>query len=173
MNKSQRVIVEAAKKGYRVTKNGRVVSSRGTIRKLYVHKRKPGSGGRTRPSYYKFSVNVKGSKNSVSIEVHKLAAYQKFGEISFEKGVQVRHMNNDSLDNSLSNIQLGNQSQNSRDKAECRFSDADIMQMIKERARGISYAEIARRHSVKHGTVVWKMLNQTKYVQVIRERMAG
>lgn len=46
---------------------------------------------------------------------HKAQAYKKFGSIIFNKGVQVRHLNGNPLDNSWKNILIGDGSSNQMD----------------------------------------------------------
>lgn len=53
--------------------------------------------------------------SSYPLKVHRLQAFQKYGELLFEKGVQVRHLNNIQCDNSIDNIEIGSQSQNQLD----------------------------------------------------------
>lgn len=64
--------------------------------------------------YYRFSIrDLKGKP--ISIPVHKLQAYQKFGEAIFEPGIVVRHLDGNSMNNSYDNIQIGTQSDNMYD----------------------------------------------------------
>lgn len=49
------------------------------------------------------------------LRVHRLQAYQKFGDAIFQPGVDVRHLNGNKLDNSASNIAIGTRSQNRMD----------------------------------------------------------
>lgn len=47
--------------------------------------------------------------------IHRLVAYQKYGDRIFEDGIQVRHKDNNKLNNFEDNILIGNQSQNMMD----------------------------------------------------------
>jgi len=51
-----------------------------------------------------------------TINVHRLVAYQKFGNKMFEEGIEVRHLDGDSLNNKEDNIALGTKSENAMDK---------------------------------------------------------
>lgn len=96
------IINEAYLKGYRVTSEGVPLSKRGCI------KPRIGTNG------YMF-ISVRFSSNVKKIEIHRLQAFQKYGEKLFEKGVQTRHLNGDRLDNSWDNIAIGTQSENMMD----------------------------------------------------------
>lgn len=89
--------------GYRVTEDGFLQSPSG---KYIGHIHKSG--------YVKFSIQNK--KKRFSIFVHRLQAYQKYGEKIYQKGLQVRHLNNNKQDNSYSNIALGTNKQNVADR---------------------------------------------------------
>lgn len=89
--------------GYRVTEDGFLQSPSG---KYIGHISKSG--------YVKFSIQNK--RKRYVILVHRLQAYQKYGEKIYQKGLQVRHLNNDKQDNSHSNIALGTNKQNVADR---------------------------------------------------------
>lgn len=89
--------------GYRVTEDGFLQSPSG---KYIGHIHKSG--------YVKFSIQNK--KKRFSVSAHRLQAYQKYGEKIYQKGLQVRHLNNDKKDNSYSNIALGTNKQNVADR---------------------------------------------------------
>ena len=97
-------VIWAFENGYCVEANGEVRSPHGKLLKLLERKRE----GKT--SYYTFSIREK------TIPVHKLQAYQKFGDATFETGIEVRHMNSNSLDNSWDNIELGTKKDNAQDR---------------------------------------------------------
>ncbi len=105
MNYSQKVLIKAKNIGYRVTKEGDVYSPFSNKKiKLF------GNGH----GYKAFSVRLLGY--SFSVPVHRLVAFQKYGNKIFEKGIQVRHLNGDSRDNSHDNISIGTAYQNAMDK---------------------------------------------------------
>ena len=106
MSKTSSVIKEAYRKGYRVV-NGVVLSPMNRQLKVKTNKG-------TRTTYTFFSIKYEGQ--AFPIAVHKLLAYQKFGEASLEHGVHVRHKDNNSLNNSEENIVLGTASENCLDR---------------------------------------------------------
>jgi hypothetical protein len=99
--------IEAYNKGYRVTENGEVISHKGKTIKLYL-----GSAG-----YYKFSFRSeeKIKDNRVSFCVHRLQAFQKYGQKLFRKGIEVRHKDGVKANNSWDNILIGTHSENMMD----------------------------------------------------------
>jgi len=97
-------IIWAYENGYCVEANGDVFSPFGKKLKLLERKRE----GKT--SYFTFSIREK------TIPVHRLQAYAKFGEEIFEPGVEIRHLNNNSLDNSWENIGIGTKKDNAQDR---------------------------------------------------------
>jgi len=61
------------------------------------------------------SIKLKKGNPGVSMYLHKLMAYQKYGEAMFESGIEVRHLNGIKTDNSYNNIAIGTRSQNQMD----------------------------------------------------------
>lgn len=108
MSQQREATVLAYDKGYRVV-GGEVYSAKGNKRKLYHNKKNT-------TSYYLFSIRGEGRKH-LKVHVHKLVAYQLFGEASFESGIHVRHLDGNSLNNLESNIAIGTQSDNEMDKS--------------------------------------------------------
>ena len=58
------------------------------------------------------------NNNTNKVKFHRLQAYQKFGDKIFNKGVEVRHLDNDSLNNSWDNIDIGSSSVNKQDNVD-------------------------------------------------------
>lgn len=104
----------AVEKGYEVV-NGEVISPfSGKPRKLHIDTR----------GYYRFT--IRNNENvTVSVNVHRLVAYQKYGDDLFEEGIEVRHRDGNQLNNLDENILIGTHSQNMMDKPkEQRIIDA-------------------------------------------------
>ena len=107
-------IIYAVQKGYIVDGNGQVISPKGKKRALD-----------SRGGYLRFSVKFEGVVRG--IPVHRMVAYIKYGEKAFEPGVQVRHLNGNSLDCHKENIAIGTPLQNCLDIApEIRVTRAKI-----------------------------------------------
>lgn len=94
----------ASEKGYIVNNNGEV----------FYKERKRKLNYKTDTNQYAF-FNVRINGKSKKIYVHRLQAYQKYGDIIFEKDIVVRHLNNNSNDNSYDNIGIGTQQENMLD----------------------------------------------------------
>lgn len=52
---------------------------------------------------------------TLTVRVHRLQAFHKFGNRMFEPGLEVRHLDNDSSNNSRDNIGLGTHQENCLD----------------------------------------------------------
>lgn len=72
------------------------------------------NGYPNKDGYIRATIRYKGK--AITYLVHRLAAYQKYGRRLFEPGIQVRHLDGDSSNYSLSNIAIGTASENQLDK---------------------------------------------------------
>lgn len=99
------VIQEAYKKGYHVNDKGDVISPKGNVLKCKMT-------NNNRVKYLTFGVRFCGKVKY--IHVHRLVAYQKYGDITFSCDC-VRHLDGNSLNNSFDNIEIGTMSDNSHD----------------------------------------------------------
>ena len=95
-------IVEAKKKGYYCDKEGNIFSVK---KKIALRK--------SNQNRYWFCIRYYGKR--VSIPVHRFVGYLKFGDESFKEGIEVRHLDNNSLNNSWDNIDIGTHSENMND----------------------------------------------------------
>lgn len=97
--------------------------------------------------------------NPFPIRVHQFCAYQKYGMSIFEDGIAVRHLNNQSLDNSLGNIGIGTYSENMMDKPKTQriwqahlaglgMARKDWDKIDKARISGMSYKKLAKIYGV-------------------------
>jgi len=94
----------ALKKGYHVSKDGKLINPNGVII----------SGSLSSNGYLKFKFTYNGIKQEMP--VHRLQAFQKFGTKLFNQGVVVRHLNSNKTDNSEDNISIGSYSDNAMDR---------------------------------------------------------
>lgn len=120
--------------------------------------------------------NLEGnSKNStLGIPFHRLQAYQKFGDKIYEENIVVRHLDNDSLNNSWDNIEIGTESDNYSDRPEIqkdnfqkagskaltKYSD-EIVQQIKEcRNNGWTYQQIMNYFNISSKGTLSHIINK-------------
>lgn len=92
----------AISKGYTITQDGDILSPYGKIE------------GCAYKGYKTFKLSI-GGRKYINIRVHRLQAYQKYGEKIYEKGIEVRHLDNISTNNSWGNIAIGTHSENMMD----------------------------------------------------------
>ena len=90
-------------KGYRINKKGKAFGPAGNKKAL-----------NTSPNgYLKFTISV--GKTTKAVYVHRLQAYQKFGDKLSKKGIQVRHLDGNCKNNEYDNIDIGTASDNMMD----------------------------------------------------------
>jgi len=94
---------KAYRKGYRVTSEGELVSCKGEII----------NGCINNCGYVRFAFRYNGKK--IYCNVHRLQAFQKYGNVLFLDGVVTRHKNSLKTDNSYENILIGTHSDNQMD----------------------------------------------------------
>lgn len=150
-SKHNNAVIEAYEKGYRVV--GGKVFYKNKERKLCLNN-----------GYYKFGVRANNGQ-MINVKVHKLMAYQKFGNLMFEQGIEVRHLDSNSMNNLENNIDIGTSAQNAADKtpqtrlkaaltatnAIRKHSHSDILDMHN---RGLSYRNIMKETGIKSkGTI--------------------
>lgn len=107
MSRLNQAVVTAYNKGYRVDKDGNLVGPKGNFVKPIVYGY----------NYLGFSVQHQQYRRTPT-PIHRLAAYQKYGDKVLQKGMQVRHLNGNRHDNSLANISIGTQYDNTMDMPE-------------------------------------------------------
>lgn len=143
----------AFEKGYRVTREGAVIGISGVVLKAW----------KSHTGYLEFT-HVRGRRKT---RVHRLQAYQKFGERIYEEGLEVRHLDGNRLNNHEDNIELGTHTDNMRDRSpEERFatsmkaarhrrklSSEDVLEMRKLSAAGATGKALAELYGVSKGTV--------------------
>lgn len=165
-----RSVVVAYDRGYRVQINGDVVSPSGkTIKLSHTGKRK----------YLKF--NIRAENTFRVVLVHKLQAYQKYGDRVFTEGIVVRHLNGERFDNSFVNIEIGSYQDNALDIPEKdrvqkaikasyskrKLTNEEINIMVDLRLNEkVSYAELGRQFKLTKSAVRWFFINKV-YTQPI------
>jgi len=165
MSKTQEAIRLAHLKGYRVI-DGQVVSPHGIVRKCTVHLDK-------RSGYMVLRFNIgAGDGKRFPVRVHQLVAYQKFGEAIFAPAVQVRHLDENSLNNRDDNIAIGTQSQNSLDQPKTKrqrratgnqtHTPEFIAQLRADHAAGLGYKRLRAKHGVSLSVLSYYLSDSAK-----------
>lgn len=150
--------VEAFNKGYRINKDGIVnykdKEVNGFIRKVY--------------KIFCFRT-IEGKCQHCSF--HRLQAYQKFGDKIYEKGIVVRHLDGNPLNNTWDNIEIGTAHDNRMDmepekrlrlaihaaKNNIRW-DCDSIKAM--RASGMSYKEIKKETGITSNGTLSYIINE-------------
>lgn len=147
LSKMNENVITAYKKGYRIV-NGEIVYKQNKI-----------NGKLGRNGYRLIGIrNELGAR--VNVGVHRLMAYQKYGDEIFKKGIQVRHYDGDKLNNLDENILIGTCSDNQMDiKQSVRIERAirassfskkyDHEEIIRFYKEGNSYNKIMKKFGIK------------------------
>lgn len=155
----------AKEKGYFIDNSGLVWSPKG--RQLKCGK---GLGG-----YIRFSI-ADGNGRALSVYVHRLVAYQKFGDIVFEKGVVTRHLDGNLVNNFFENIAVGSMSDNMMDRPRKerllhakkaashrrKLSKSEVSNLRAERANGATYRQLCQKYGIAKSTVSY-IVNAVTY----------
>lgn len=171
MSVSNEALLEAHHRGYRVTQDGAFLNPSGKqagylMKDGYMH-----STGFIAPGHH----------YKVHFRVHRLAAFQWFGNAIFRPGVEVRHLNGDRLDNSRGNIALGSHSDNMLDRPKeerraharhaasfCRaLTSEQAQQLILDRQAGATYKKLMQKYGIAKSTVSY-IVNGKMYSELIR-----
>lgn len=154
MTKGAINLIEAVLKGYYV-KSGQVFSKKGKI-KNYL----------SNSGYYSFTIRD-GNGERANIKVHRLVAFQKYGDVMFNDNLVVRHLDGNPLNNSEDNISIGTQTDNRMDippdirkslavNASSYFKKYNHDEVKKFRKEGMTYKQIMLATGIKSkGTVSW------------------
>lgn len=152
MSISNLALLQAKQKGYFVTEDGLVVSSKGKFIKL-----RPYKSGR-------LAFSFKFNKKKVLLKVHRLVALQKFGDALFIKGIEVRHMDGNCANNSYSNINIGTHSDNQMDvPLEIRTKNAAVASrklsphlresILLDVSNKIPYRALSKKYNISISTI--------------------
>lgn len=141
--------------GYRISVEGKILSKHGDVLKGENH---------NGYNYFKFR-SPDNWKKMIKCKCSRLQAYQKYGDKIYEKGIVVRHLNNDRGDDSRDNIAIGTQSDNCMDnpvedrkkrgydasRKIVKHSDETVIKIRAEYASGMSYRQIGKKYNISSG----------------------
>jgi hypothetical protein len=164
-NLTTKALIAALDAGYKVDDDGVVTSPSGKILSTWLDTR----------GYFRFTFASKELGNR-KILVHQLAALQRFGKVVLNEGIEVRHLNNDSTDNSQNNIAFGTRAENEMDKdPETRKKVAKIAAskrrkltknqleaLRKDRSSGMNYKQLSQKYGIQKSTISY-ILNGATY----------
>jgi len=143
--------------GYKVEKDGTCISKSGKILL-----------GTINNGYKTISTKLLGK--TIKVRVHRLQAYQKFGEIIFNEDIVVRHLDGNGLNNSWDNIEIGSYSDNMMDKpkeeririasnANKKYSDELVLEIKAYRNLGHTYKEIMEKYNISSKGTISNIIN--------------
>lgn len=112
------------------------------------------------------------------VDVHRILAYQKYGDKIFEDGVICRHLNNNKNDFSYDNIVLGTALDNHNDngpevktkfinlceengKKSRKLTEAQVIEMRNLHKNGESYSSLSLKFGIAKSTVSYIITNKT------------
>jgi predicted DNA binding CopG/RHH family protein len=147
------MIEVASSKGVFVDLEGEVIGVRGAPLKPF------------KSSNGYLNVSLKRLSKNYNIPVHRLQAYQKFGNMLFEKGLVVIHRDGDKENNSWDNIGLVTHSESKMNRSKedrvehalkaakitRRFSENDIRDIRRSNQNGVSLSTLAKNYDTSKG----------------------
>jgi hypothetical protein len=115
------------------------------------------------------SVALRENKIRVSIMVHRIQAFKKYGYEIFSEGIVVRHLNGIPTDNSINNIAIGTHSDNMNDmpvtirrsKASKAGKIHDHKSIILDRNKGMTYKELMRKYNISSKGTISFIINKS------------
>lgn len=154
---------------YKIDENGNVYNLDGTIKKIQI------ADKRANTKYYSFGVKI--DNRIYRCKVHRFQAYVKYKDLIYKEKICVRHLDGDSLNNSIDNIEIGSWTDNRLDiKKEIRMSLAKnatkrvtkysktLQKIISEdRIKNkLSYRDLEIKYSIPYSSI-YGMINRYKY----------
>lgn len=147
-------------RGYTMDKHGNLFNPKGIEIKGYIN---------TKSNYSIKVTAIRVDGKGVNIPFHRFQAYLKFGNEIFKDGIEVRHLNGDSLDNSFENIDIGTHSDNMQDipkeKRMLKSALANLKHnhkaIIDDRKKGMKYSEIMLKYGISSKGTVSHIINKS------------
>jgi len=163
MSQNNQALRRAFNKGYRVV-NGNVITPTGKPRVAVLTQ-----------GYLGFNCGINGK--TIPVKVHRLVAYQKYGEAALLPGVHVRHLDGDTLNNLPENIAIGTPHDNSMDRPKAnriahaakgrqKFSPEFVQSLRDEHASGIGYRQLSIKHGLPSSTLSYYLSKSAKKTSV-------
>lgn len=173
LSRSNQGILIAVDK-YIINKNGDIFNKKTLKQKKLRIMYKSASRGK----YYAFGVRV--NKTMIPVTVHRFQAYIKYGDIIFNNGIVVRHLNNNSLDNTWNNIDIGTYRDNSLDMPKEKriklainasyvnrsFTDEIVKNIYIDRQSKMTYKQLCVKYNTSKSTLSF-LFNKSLYLKNI------
>lgn len=169
-----KILLTAIEKGYYISKEGIVFNKDGKEVKPQIFN-----------GYKRFSVRSSYLNHPMPIQFHRLQAYKKFGNKIFDPTLEVRHIDGNSLNNSLDNIELGTASENTFDKSKetrnrvalnairtkqnLTRTEKERFEIYKSIIDGLSYKEIMIKHGISSKGTISYMKFKSKEFKKFKE----
>lgn len=166
MSNSDLMVLQLYNKGYRIIK-GEFINPKGKKLKLMYSK-----DGYLKTGGYLLENKLK----CTSVRIHKLVAYQKYGDKIFKENIEIRHKDNNKLNNLEDNILIGTHSENMMDFPKekriaiarknkeilRRFDDNTVKNIRNDRNCGFTYKMLCEKYNTSKSTLSF-LFNKAMY----------
>ncbi len=154
MTKLQKILIDAYNSGWRV-KGKKLYDGNNNEKTTYVNKN----------GYVSHHIYLNGY--NTNLEIHRLVAYQKYGDEIFKIGIEVRHIDGDRTNFMESNIIIGTHQDNMLDipsnirlnsamiatKYIRRFNDLEVIEILNDRKDGMTYKQLCEKWNTSKSTL--------------------
>lgn len=153
----------AYEKGYRVDENGNCFNIKNSNKFLKGYIKNNGY----------IYISIRNYENKIcKISIHRLQAYQKFGNKIYEEKIVIRHLDGNKLNNSFNNIEIGTQSENALDQskeirinkssnANKKYSNELVLEIKEYYKSGHTYKETMEKFNISSkGTLSYIINNR-------------
>lgn len=156
---------ELIEKGYYIDKKGNLYNPKGEKITGYI-----ANNGRR-------ATGIRRADNTVApIFFHRIVAYVKFGDAIYEEGIEVRHLDNNCLNNSWDNIDIGTDHDNKMDipkeerqkrasNASMKYSNELAKQIREDHIKGLSYKNLMLKYGISSKGTLSFIINKRMYVK--------
>jgi hypothetical protein len=114
------------------------------------------------------------------LSIHRLQAYQKYGDAIFDPNIEVRHKDGNPANNSIDNILIGTPHDNAMDKPKelrmkmgkigasylRRFTADEIIEIRRKKKEGKSLLELAKEYNTCKSTLSY-IINKKTYSEIV------
>jgi len=158
---SKKAAKAAYDKGYRVAPDGKVYHQSGREVRPHID-----TGG-----YLRMTINDNGKRTNFG--VHRLVAYQQFGEEYMKDGIMARHLDSNKHNNRHDNIAIGTHSDNSMDRPEQqrrevaatgrrKYTDEEIEALRSMHDSGVPYRFIEKATGIPRSMLSYYLSKKAK-----------